>query len=142
MPVPLLFRRSVCFCQMGVKVTTVNPAFYFPCFLESTSQYHVKKNKQRGLLRIYLKQSSSGSSNNNLRASADVCDKIWATVCDTEALQSGSQHPILHPKRSQSCTMQARKGHSSILDSQAAIWSHWPCGESPGAQTLQADIRA
>lgn len=50
-------------------------SIFFSFFLESTSQYHVKKNKQRGLLRIYLKHISSGSSNNNPRASTGVCDK-------------------------------------------------------------------
>lgn len=63
----------------GIKVTTVNSAF-FSCFLESTSQYHVKKNKQRGLLRIYLKHFSSGSSNNNPKASTDAYDRTGATL--------------------------------------------------------------
>lgn len=53
---------------------------FFSCFLESTSQYHIKKNKQRGLLRIYLKHFSSGSSNNNPKASTDAYDRTGATL--------------------------------------------------------------
>lgn len=99
----------------GVKVTTVNPAF-FPCFLESTSQYHVKKNKQRGLLRIYLKQCISGSFNTTPGSALMFVTKLGLLhMRRAGSLQSCCrQHPIFHPKRSEPCTMQARELLSSI----------------------------
>lgn len=96
MAVPFSFRRLVCFCQME-SVTTVNPAF-FPCFLESTSQYHVKKNKQRGLLRIYLKRGISGSFNTTPGpALVFVTNLGLLHVSRAESLQSCCR-PHLPPK--------------------------------------------
>lgn len=136
MAVPFSFRRSVCFCQMESKSPLWIQLFFFPCFLESTSQYHVKKNKQRGLLRIYLKQCIVVASIQPwgqhwcLWQNGGCCTWAGLDHCRTVADNTSSS-----PQRGQSHAQCKKKSSSPAIP-------QWPCRKNSGPQPLRADIRS